>query len=261
MTTKNLNLWVPKQPVHHIFFDVDSTLSSIEGIDVLAEWNQVGVEVSAITKRCMSQTGINLEAYQMRLNLVKPTVSQIKHLSKLYIKQLTTGANEVISILQKLNKQVYLISAGIRQALLPLANHLSIPPNHTYGVDVFFDDSGHYHHFDQTSSLAQNDGKTRVIRRICPSIKSTLLIGDGLSDLEAKQNVYRFIGFGGHCIRKKIQDSSEFYITSHQLFALLPLVLTATEVDKLAPEDYRRFAKGLTAINNNQVHFKESGHV
>lgn len=254
-------IWVPKRPMHHVFFDVDSTLSAIEGIDVLAEWNQVGSKVAAITEQCMSKTGMNPEAYQQRLEMVKPTINQINRLSELYIKELTTGASEVIAILHKLDKQIYIVSAGIKQALLSLADYLSIPPNHIHAVDVFFDAEGHYHHFDHTSLLAQNDGKTRVIQQTCPSTKSAFLIGDGLSDLDAYSAVNRFVGFGGHCIRPNVQNASEYYISSPHLYALLPLLLTASEANRLNQDDYNQYALGLEAIFNKQVRIKESGNV
>lgn len=254
-------IWIPKQPLIHIFFDVDSTLSSIEGIDILAKWNQVGSEVSAITDQCMSKTGMTPEAYEQRLNMVKPTIEQINQLSELYVNQLTAGALEVITILRRLNKNIYIVSAGIRQALLSLANHLSIPMKRIYAVDVFFDDKGHYHHFDKTSPLACKDGKTQVIKKACPITKTALLVGDGLSDLEASTVVKRFIGFGGHCVRKTIEKASDFYITAPHLYALLPLVLTTEELAGLTQNEYRHYWKGMTAIRNNQVNIKESGNV
>lgn len=253
--------WVPQQPMHHIFFDVDSTLTSIEGIDILAQWNQVGEEVAAITDLCMSKTGMNPKAYQQRLDMVKPTLIQIKQLSNLYIDKLTAGAIEVISVLQKLNKNVFIISAGLRQALLPLAKYLSIPPEHTYAVDIYFDNDGNYHHFDNSSPLAQKDGKTIVIQQVCTSENSAFLIGDGLSDLEARTAVERFVGFGGHRIRQTVLSNSDYYIYSSSLFSLLPLLLTAGEVERLDNNDYNHYTKGLADIHRNQVKIKESGNV
>jgi phosphoserine phosphatase len=253
--------WIPPKPFQYVFFDVDSTLSAIEGIDVLANWNHVGEEVAAITEQCMSKTGMNPKAYQYRLDKVKPTLQQINELSELYIQQLTPGAKEVIAILHQLGKTPFIISAGLKQALIPLAHHLSIPLAHTFAVDIYFDEMGNYHHFDNTSLLAKKQGKSSIIEQACPTRDTVLLIGDGLSDLEAEGVVSRFVGFGGHCLRENVQKASEFYIKTPHLYALLPLLLTANEVEKLNQQASNLYMKGLTAIQTNQVIMKELGNV
>ena len=261
MADMNKQTWQNKHPLQHIFFDVDSTLSDIEGIDVLAEWHQVGKEVAAITEQCMSQSGMSPAAYQQRLQLVRPSLADINRLGALYINRLTDGAQAVISILQSFNKQIYIVSAGIKQALLPLAKHLAIPTNQVFAVDIMFDKQGDYQAFDEQSHLTQAHGKTAVIQSVCSAKQTALLIGDGLSDLEAEPALNRFVGFGGHHRRQAIEQASPFYITANHLFALLPLILTQAEVDKLNDQQHHCFEIGLSAIDNNQVHIKESGNV
>jgi len=255
LTKSTSAAYSPKKPLIHIFFDVDSTLSGIEGIDVLAEWNQVGKEVSSITKECMSVTGMNPGAYRQRMQMVAPTLTQVKKLSKLYLDCLTPGAFELVSILQKFDKRIYIVSAGIRQALSPLAIHLGIPVQNIYAVDVFFDDNGYYRRFDKASPLTQNEGKRFVIEKLCPANESSLLIGDGLSNLDARSAVTRFVGFGGHQMRQTIKKASDFYISTSNLLALLPLVLTAAEVKKLNQEERTLYNQGLIAIHHNQISF------
>lgn len=51
--------WQLAMNISAIIFDCDSTLSSIEGIDELAETKNVQQEVSRLTELAMNKTGIN----------------------------------------------------------------------------------------------------------------------------------------------------------------------------------------------------------
>lgn len=223
--------WIQTMPLEIIFFDCDGTLSLIEGIDTLAYLNGVGEEVSAITNRCMADTGMTMADYQARLELVKPTEQQMQLIGELYIKNVTPAARDVIHFFQQNGKEVYIISAGIKSALLPFANYLGIASEHVLAVDVNFKKNGQYHHFDETSFLIRNDGKSKQIRQINKDNKYCALVGDGVSDLEAAPVVSRFIGFGGMGEKSKVKNQAEFYIMTNSLMPVLPLCLTKNETN------------------------------
>ena len=52
-----------------------------------------------------------------------------------------------------------------------------------------------------------------------------LFIGDGMTDLEAKDDVGLFVGYGGIAQRKKIKKEAEVYLTCE---SLLPIIMLAT---------------------------------
>ena len=71
-----------------ICFDCDSTLSEIEGIDVLAERSGCGAEMAALTNAAMNGE-VSLESvYAQRLNLIKPDHQAIDWLADLYIERI-----------------------------------------------------------------------------------------------------------------------------------------------------------------------------
>lgn len=253
MTPIKYELWMPDEPIDAFFFDCDGTLSLMEGIDVLAEMNGVGEQVKEITQRCMAVTGLSLADYRERLLYVKPSKKQLDELAELYRTHRAPGALETIQLLQSIGKKIYIISAGIKAALLPLAHDLGIPPERVLAVDVYFDDKGHYAGFNEKSYLVQAEGKNRQINEVLKKNERSLLLGDGFSDWEAHTVVTRFIGFSGLSPKTWVRTHSEFFITSSNIYPVINLGLTHEEQMNLAPEFRNHYEHGLFDIQNGFV--------
>ena len=221
--------WQLKTPLDAIIFDCDGTLSAIEGIDELAEENHVGDQVSKLTQEAMSHTGLNPELYRKRLELVLPTEEQVLNLGKSYIEHLTPDAKVVIELLQRLNKIIYIISAGLYPAVAILGQELNIPKQNIFAVDIYFDPDGQFVNYDEKSILTHNDGKRMIVSDLAEKYNSVGLIGDGLNDYATHDLVTRFIGYGGSYYRQNIKSLCEYYIEKSSLAPLLPLVLTQEE--------------------------------
>lgn len=247
-----------KEPIDAFFFDCDGTLSLIEGIDVLAQMNGVYEQVHAITDRCMSTTGLNREAYRERLDYVKPTLSQMQEISQLYQKHVSPGAKEIIQALRSLNKSIYILSAGIKSALIGFGQSLGIPPEHILAVDVYFDENGHYKGFNEGSFLVQAYGKPMQIQSIINTNQRALLIGDGISDWEAHEVVARFVGYAGLKAKESVKQQANFFINTPNFYSLLPLSLTQSEYMNLDVEFQSLYQLGLDQINKGLVLIKEN---
>jgi len=61
-------------------------------------------------------------------------------------------------------------------------------------------------------------------------------VGDGITDLETRAHVQRFVGFGGVVARAAVRQGAEHFVDSPSLAAILPLVLTADELARLRGE-------------------------
>lgn len=253
--------WQLKEPIDTFFFDCDSTLSLIEGIDVLATMNGVGKDVHAITKRCMSTTGLSLEVYRQRLDLVQPNVHQINQLAALYSENCATGVKETLQVLQRLNKKIYILSAGLKLAVEQFAQTIGLTPSQVVAVEVYFDDGGHYIGFDERSSLVQPKGKATKIESILKPNERALLIGDGISDWEASDSVTRFVGFAGREGKEWLRTHSEFYLTNAHFWGLLPLSLTTEEVLQLTSNEVTYYLKGLEEIKQTHVLMRGNHYV
>ena len=211
-----------------VCFDCDSTLSRIEGIDELARSCGVFSEVAALTDAAMNGEIALEDVYAKRLDVIKPDSRIISLLADQYISELVEGVEEVFAALLAANTQVHIISGGLRQAILPLAARLHIPPSNVHAVDIIFDEKGQYLDFDRHSPLAKSGGKAWVCRQINPgSALNMVLIGDGKTDLEAQNAGAKVIGFGGVVRRELVEAQADFFVTESSLLAVLPFILQA----------------------------------
>jgi phosphoserine phosphatase len=193
------------------FFDVDSTLVTIEGIDVLANGN---AEIARLTDAAMNGDIPLDQVYAKRLDAIRPTRDRVEQLAATYVQSLVDGAKETIAALQNGGVVVHLITAGIEQAILPLAEALNIPSRNVHAVSLRFDATGNYEDFDRRSFLTRSGGKELVVRDIrARSHGKAAFIGDGVSDLEAKPAVDLFIGFGGVVVRPRVKENADIYVT------------------------------------------------
>ncbi|MDQ6799736.1 MAG: HAD-IB family phosphatase [Acidobacteriota bacterium] len=203
-----------------IFFDVDSTLVTIEGIDVLAAGNP---EIARLTEAAMNGEIPLDEVYARRLEMIRPNRAAINNLARRYVETIIDGAEETIHALKKAGCIIHLVTAGIEQALEPLATKFGVT---LHAVRLQFKATGEFEDFDRHSLLARPRGKEIVVRDIRARSKGkAAFVGDGVSDLEAKPALDLFIGFGGVHTRARVRDNADVFVAGPRLDAVLPHLL------------------------------------
>jgi phosphoserine phosphatase len=196
-----------------VIFDVDSTLSAVEGIDWLAA--QRGPEIEAwsagLTERAM-QGEIPIEAvYGERMRIVKPTLLEIEQLGKVYVERMATGAAETIAELRANNVEVIMVSGGLREAILPLAKELGVDQKNVHAVSVFFGQDGTYAGFDDASLLTRQSGKRTIVGQM--DLKGPILaVGDGMTDCEIKAVVQGFAAFVEFTRREAVIERADYVV-------------------------------------------------
>jgi phosphoserine phosphatase len=208
-----------------ICFDCDSTLSKIEGIDELASRVGLGKEMARLTDAAMNGEVLLEEVYEKRLSLIRPDRDSINWLADLYIEEIVDGVQEVFATLATAKKELHIISGGIRQAILPLAKRLGLPATQVHAVDVYFNEDGSYCGYNHESPLARSGGKADICRRLLKSPGSLVMIGDGKTDMEAKQAGAVVIGFGGVVDRAVVHEQADFYSAEPSLVSILAHIL------------------------------------
>ena len=200
-----------------VVFDVDSTLVTIEGIDVLAEGNG---DVTRLTEAAMNGEIPLEEVYARRLQMIRPTRAAVDALAQRYLESIVNGAEETMGRLQRAGVIVHLVTAGIEQAVLPLGEKLGVRGVHA--VRLRF--AGDVYEGFEPSFLTHTGGKELVIRDVRARTKGkAAMIGDGASDLEAKPAVDLFIGFGGVHIRPRVRENADVFVT--EMPAVIPYLL------------------------------------
>jgi phosphoserine phosphatase len=206
-----------------VVLDVDSTLSGVEGIDWLA--SQRGAEVEAwsgsLTARAMEGLIPIESVYGERMAIVKPTRSEIKELSAIYIDRVAPGARETLAELREHGVELVLVSGGLREAILPLAKKLGIRDERVHAVSVFFGSDGEYTGFDERSLMTRQNGKRAAVKEM--ALKGPVLaVGDGMTDCEIRPVVDGFAAFTGFMKRDPVVERADYVIENFdQLRALV----------------------------------------
>lgn len=218
-----------QRPFDQVFFDCDSTLTRIEGIDELARKAGVADQLIPLTTAAMNGELALEEVYSRRLQVILPTLEDLHWLAQRYQDELVNDAIEVIDRLHEMHKSVHIISGGLRLPIIELGKVLGIKAENIHAVDIDFNDAGHYIGFDQTAALACNGGKARICSTISKQNDNNVLIGDGVTDLEAQDVGVTVIGFGGVTRREEVVRRAAAYIEGPGLSEVLDIILTSEE--------------------------------
>ena len=208
-----------------VIFDVDSTLVTIEGLDFLGKLKNKGEEVKRLTKRAMEGTVSMREAMAAKMEILRPSYKDICMMGEAYIKNLTPGAKETVKILKDDGFAVWLITGNFQPAVGMLAKHLGIPKQNAITNEIYFDKKGKYLRFGLDNPLSGNGGKEIILKRYKKRLGRTVLVGDGSTDLEAKEAVDFFIGFGGVVVRPKVKLSADAFIEENDIKSVISYIL------------------------------------
>lgn len=212
------------QRVGTVVFDCDSTLSSTEGIEELAQAS--GTSVRELTEAVMRGEVPMEEVYGRRLALVQPTRSDVAALEQVYIDKLVPDARETVRALLDEGIHVRILSAGVRTAVEALGAELGVAARHVAAVDVRFHDDGRYADFDAASPLTRAFGKRDLLRLWRGEAPGPfMLVGDGATDLEAADAVDVFVAYAGVVERPAVVRNADVVIRSPSLAPVLPLAL------------------------------------
>ncbi|MGH7626775.1 MAG: HAD-IB family phosphatase [Gemmatimonadaceae bacterium] len=207
-----------------VIFDCDSTLTRIEGIDLLA--GPLHEDSRRLTELAMSGTVRLEEIYGRRLALIAPTRDQVAEVGERYVAEMVPDAAGVVAALQGEGIEVRILSGGLLPAVLTLARALSVPEWLVGAVNILFNANGSYAGFDTTSPLARSGGKLEMVKRWGPSLpRPVMMVGDGATDLETRPGVDLMVAFAGVVVRPAVVAGADAVIRSTSLASVLPLAL------------------------------------
>jgi phosphoserine phosphatase len=194
-----------------VLFDCDSTLADVEGIDELAREHRDAV--AELTARAMAGELPLEEVYSRRLALARPGRRELDDLAARYVAGLVPGARETVAGLHAAGVDVRIVSGGLRPAVLAVARALGVPDDRVYAVGVVLDAAGGYAGYESDSPLARSGGKRRLVEGLSGLPRPSLLVGDGVTDLEARPAVDAFACYTGIARRQRIAAAADFVIS------------------------------------------------
>jgi phosphoserine phosphatase len=197
--------------------DIDSTVIVNESLVELGAYIGKRKEVDEFTKQAMNG-GISFkESLIKRLEIMQLTESQLADYKKSHNKNnLTPGVQEFITRIDKNGDTVVFISGGFIDIVYPvIMEALSNKSIYTeIHCNKFLFETG-------VATVVPNklndpDGKSNVIKEIKKNfpLHRFVMIGDGVTDLETKDTVDLFIGFGGNVIRERVKEECDLFVTS-----------------------------------------------
>jgi phosphoserine phosphatase len=264
----------PQLPSRLIFFDCDSTLTSIEGIDELARLTDQFDHIADLTRRAMDGE-INLEdVFAARLDLLRPTRADLRHIAQAYRETIVPDAKETIAALRFAGCQVYIVSGGLLPAVQEFARSIGLPRSNVRAVPIEFDQLAgqwwryHRHQYGgnpderyvafAATPLTETQGKRHIIAELSGAEKRTMLVGDGITDLEARDAVKVFVGFGGVVSRDRVAAEADVFITARGLASIVPLALSNEQQEKLKGTEHAAvLLRGLDDIEQGLIKFND----
>lgn len=198
------------------FFDCDSTLSSIEGIDELARAKgaEVFADVVGLTNAAMNGEIPLDEVFPRRMGMIRPDRATCEKVARLYVETIVPGASALVRELKHHGWTPVILSGGFAPLIEPLARHLGI--EHVEAVPLHLNGDGSYNGYGNDYPTTRNLGKNEVIREWKAAMlpERVVMMGDGISDMETKPDVDWFIGFGGVAARPKVMAGCDHWIES-----------------------------------------------
>lgn len=261
-----------------VFFDCDSTLTRIEGIDELARLKGLFDGVQRLTAAAMDGEVHLSSVYDQRLDLLRPTRADIRTIERLYQANIVPDARELIGALNFLRRQVFIVSGGLALAVIPFGESLGVPRGHIRAVDVVFNrlagrwwdyrlDREGFNPAEQyldhdAGPLTETHGKADIVRELRERrTGKALLVGDGVSDLMARSAVDLLVGFGGVVHRERVAAEADVFFGCDSLAPVLPLAASPSDCQRCAQAGFQSLLdKGLNLVREGAVQFHDSAN-
>ena len=249
-----------------IFFDCDSTLSTIEGIDELARFKGKEWRVGVLTEKAMNGDLDLQEVYGKRLQAIRPTRGQLKAIEERYWETIVPDVEAVLAALRFLGKQIFIISGGLAEPVRGFGKRLGVPAENIRAVELEYNElSGDWWHYYQPETkhrqtyldynegpLTVSSGKPAIVQGLAGDKHGRrLMVGDGASDLATRSVVDLFVGFGGVVARDKVKKEADLFINSQSIAPILPIAAGASGYARVKETPHQAiFDKGLALIHN-----------
>ena len=174
--------------------DFDSTIVSVEALDELArislehnpDKEKIAKQISDITDQAMEGKIDFPTSLAKRFTLFNPTPDDVDK-TVIFLKNIiTTSLIRNKAFFQKYHKQIYIISGGFRECILPVMKEFGIKEDHILANNFIYDKKGIIIGYDKKNPLAQKNGKVKAVAAL--KHKGTVcVIGDGITDYQIKE--------------------------------------------------------------------------
>jgi D-3-phosphoglycerate dehydrogenase len=217
-------------PNRKFVFDFDSTLTSVEGLDVLAEISlKNNPNKSEVINKIQEITDLGIDgdisfsdSLNTRIALLKANRSQLTELVGLLKTKISNSVKKNKHFFKKYSSQIYVISCGFKEFIEPVVAELNINPERIFANSFTYDENGLITGFDESNPLSQHDGKVSCLRS--SGIQGEIqIIGDGYSDYVMKREgiADKFFAYTENVTRKKAIDNADYVVANLEEFLII----------------------------------------
>jgi len=203
--------------------DFDSTIVTVESLDELAKValannptrEKIAKEIADITRSGMEGKIDFPTSLQKRLALFKPTTADINRTIALLKDNFTPSVSRNRAFFKEFHKQIYIISGGFRECIVPVAKELGITEDHILANTFTYDKKGNITGVDSNNPLAQVNGKVKAVAQLKQQ-GNICVIGDGITDYQIKEQgkADMFYAFVENVSRKGVVAKADKVIKS-----------------------------------------------
>lgn len=177
----------------YLIFDFDSTIISVESLEVLAEEtlkhnpgkNEILKKITNITNQGMSGEITFTQSLAARLKLFQSSKKHISDTAKILRSKISSSILRNQNFFKKYQNNIIVVSGSFYDLVLPVTRQLAIPDNKVFANNFNFA-GNQVCGIDEFCLLAQDMGKVTLIKSLNLN-GAVYFIGDGYTDYQTKE--------------------------------------------------------------------------
>ena len=205
----------------YYIFDFDSTLTKVEGLDILAEitltnnpkQKEIIEEIIKITNLGIDGEISFTQSLERRIKLLNAKRSDLKLLIKELKKRVSASIERNKEFFESYSENIYVISAGFKEFIDPIVAAYNIPTERVFANTFEFNKEDEIIGFDRNNVLSSHNGKIQCLKDL--QLKGEIqVIGDGYSDYVTREAgvAHKFFAYTENVQREKTIENAD-YIT------------------------------------------------
>lgn len=204
-------------PVNYII-DFDSTFTKVEGLDELArislagtpDQNSVVDQIRKLTDKGMNGEMSFADGLRQRISLLSAKEEHLAILVDFLRTKVSDSFQRNRAFLAENADQIYIISSGFKEFIVPIVTELGINANHVYANEFRFDDNGNIIGIDEDNVLSKDGGKKLLLKSLNLA-GDIYVIGDGYTDYELRESglANRFYAFTENIERPRVMEVAD----------------------------------------------------
>lgn len=211
-------------------FDFDSTLTSVEGLDVLAEIAQANnpnkakvlQEIAKITNLGIDGEISFTQSLEQRIKLLGAKKHDLDLLVNELKKHISPSVERNKAFFKNYSNNIYIISAGFKEFIIPIVAEYNIPASRVYANTFEFGKNDEIIGFDRNNPLSKHNGKIQCLQGM--NLDGEIqVIGDGYSDYVTRQAgvADTFFAYTENIMRKKTVENADYIINNLDEFLFI----------------------------------------